>query len=287
MNFSSNSKPLSGLANLARMNAASNNAASSLSSFWVVIGLVVAFFVVIVIYYRTIGYYLEVGWKRIYDLIRGREAVSVEIGGEGGLNGALKPMEDPSITGKTSMPDASDRPAGMPGATDADGLAALSGALKGTGRKEVFNVSRNIYKYSDAHAVCAALGAELATYDQVKEAYEGGADWCNYGWSKGQMALYPTQQSTYEKLQKGSPEYRSACGKVGVNGGYFDNPDLAFGVNCFGIKPPKSAMDELLESQVALPPSPAEIEFEKKVQKFRDQISTMNVLPFHKGQWSA
>jgi hypothetical protein len=73
---------------------------------------------------------------------------------------------------------------------------------------------------------------------------------------------------------------------VGLNGGYFDNPDLAFGVNCYGKKPPKSAMDELLESQVALPPTPAEIEFDKKVQKFRDQMATMTVLPFSKGQWS-
>ena len=285
MNFSS--KPLSGLANMVRMNAANSNvsAAGGLSSFWVVIGLIVAVFAVLVIYYKTVGYYLDVGWRRIYDLIQGRESVSVEIGGEGGLSGSLKPMEDPSITGKTTMPDALDRPAGMPGATEGGSLGSLSRAL--SGRKEVFNVSRNIYKYSDAPAVCAALGAELASYEQVKEAYEGGADWCNYGWSKGQMALYPTQQSTYEKLQKGSPEYRNACGKVGVNGGYFDNPDLAFGVNCFGLKPPKSAMDELLESQVALPPSPAEIEFDKKVQKFRDQIATMNVLPFHKGQWAS
>jgi hypothetical protein len=280
MNFSSNSKPLSGLANMVRMNAANSGAATSLSSFWVVIGLIVAVFIALVIYYKSIGYYLDVGWRRIYDMIRGRESVSVEVGGDGGISGALKPME-------SAMPDATDRPAGMPGAAEGGSLGSLSRALASSGRKEVFNVSRNIYKYSDAPAVCAALGAELASYEQVKEAYEGGADWCNYGWSKGQMALYPTQQSTYEKLQKGSPEYRTACGKVGVNGGYFDNPELAFGVNCFGLKPPKSAMDELLESQVALPPSPTEIEFEKKVQKFRDQIATMNVLPFHKGQWAA
>jgi hypothetical protein len=131
------------------------------------------------------------------------------------------------------------------------------------------------------------MNTELASYDQVKSAFEHGADWCNYGWVKGQMAVYPTQRETYQKLQKGAPEFRSACGKPGVNGGYFDNPELRFGVNCYGKKPAKKASDEIIESQVAIPPSPAEIEFDKQVQKFRDQLDMTSILPFHKGQWSA
>ena len=97
-------------------------------------------------------------------------------------------------------------------------------------KKEVFNIKENRYKYEDAEPLCNALGAELATYEQVKEAYERGADWCNYGWVKGQRAVYPTQPGTYEKMQKGPKEQRQACGKPGINGGYFDNPDLRFGV---------------------------------------------------------
>jgi hypothetical protein len=65
------------------------------------------------------------------------------------------------------------------------------------GRKEVFNVSQNKYSYYDAQALCKSLGAELATYDQVKEAYDQGADWCNYGWVDGQMAVYPTQEKSW------------------------------------------------------------------------------------------
>ena len=34
----------------------------------------------------------------------------------------------------------------------------------------------------------AAFDAELASYDQVKDAWQKGADWCNYGWVKGQAA---------------------------------------------------------------------------------------------------
>jgi hypothetical protein len=150
----------------------------------------------------------------------------------------------------------------------------------------VFNVSRNIYTYHDAAAVCSALDGDLATYEQVKDAYEQGADWCNYGWVQGQMAVYPTQKDTYEKLQKGRPQYHNACGRPGVNGGYFDNPELLFGVNCFGVRPPKNAMDELNTSEVSLPPSTEEIEFEKQVQKFRDQLDDTTVLPFNKNSWS-
>jgi hypothetical protein len=200
-----------------------------------------------------------------------------------------------------------DRPAGMPGSTPAPSgsSCSISSSISSLlhddehkkeepqpsgmyhGGSEVFNISKNVYTFNDAAAVCAAAGAELATYDQVKEAYNAGADWCNYGWIKGQMAVYPTQKATWEKLQKGGPEFRNACGQPGVNGGYFDNPELRFGVNCYGKKPAMKASDELLDSQVSLPQSPAELEFEKQVQKFRDQMDTAAVLPFHKGQWNA
>ena len=180
-----------------------------------------------------------------------------------------------------------ERPTGMPGASSTDGsLFGSLGDVMPRGN-EVFNMSRNVYTFHDAAAVCAAVGAELASYDQVKEAYDRGADWCNYGWIKGQMAVYPTQKETYEKLQKGAPEFRNACGVPGVNGGHFDNPELRFGVNCYGRKPTKKASDELIESQVALPASPEQIEFDKQVQKFREQMDANTILPFSKGRWTA
>jgi hypothetical protein len=243
--------------------------------FWPVLTIILVIFVGLIVYNRTIGYSLDLGWSRLYNKILGRETVEVDVGStaapEAGIQATLKPEE---------------LPPGMPGAAATDDTILGSLSSLGPSRNEVFNVSKNIYTYADAPAVCAALGAELATYEQVKDAYDNGADWCNYGWVKGQMAIYPTQKETYEKLQKGAPEYRNACGQVGVNGGYFDNPELRFGVNCFGKRPSKNATDELLESQVALPPTTAEIEFEKRVQKFRDQLNTITVLPFRRGQWS-
>jgi hypothetical protein len=245
------------------------------SNFWFIMLIVLIIFICLVVYYKTIGYKLDIGWRRIYELIRGQESVSVDIA-DGALSGSLTPMTIPS----------NELPSGLPGASENDGLLSDISKLV-PARKEVFNVSKNIYKYSDASAVCSALGAELATYEQVKDAYESGADWCNYGWTKGQMALYPTQKSTWDKLQSGPAEYNNACGRIGVNGGYFDNPELAFGVNCYGVKPSKNATDELMEAQIALPPTAEEIEFDKRVQKFRDQLNTTTVLPFHRGQWSS
>jgi hypothetical protein len=287
MNFdiARNTRPLTNAANAAvNMMTKNSNVVGGgvFNKFWAVMVLILVVFVAMVIYYKTIGYYLEIGWNRIYAMITGRTDVSAEIGGESGLSADLKPMDAPP---QPNLPAVDARPPGMPGATD--GTPLFSSLSIGGPKKEVFNVSRNIYTYNDAAAVCQALGAELANYEQVQEAYNKGADWCNYGWTKGQLALFPTQKETWEKLQKGPAEYRNACGgRPGVNGGYFDNPELRFGVNCIGVKPPRNATDELLESQVALPPTPDQIEFDKKVQKYREQMNTITVLPFQKGQWT-
>lgn len=281
----------------------SSNMFSSLSSPIFAGLLILVFFIVIFVYHENIGYYVKVGWNRMRAMMGYKTQLDVDMGpGAPGENPVLSASVYPADAGPSGierpfearpsppMLPPEDRPSGMPGATTESISSALFGDLNEPlgSRKEVFNLSRNIYTFHDAAAVCAAAapGGELATYDQVKEAYENGADWCNYGWIKGQMAVYPTQKDTYEKLQKGSPQYRNACGKPGVNGGYFDNPDLRFGVNCYGVKPVKKASDELLESQVALPPSPEEIEFDRQVQKFREQMDAATILPFRKGQWT-
>ena len=87
------------------------------------------------------------------------------------------------------------------------------------GNKEVFHIGDNIYTYNEAKMICNAYDGELADYSQVENAYKSGAEWCSYGWSKGQMALYPTQKLTYEKLKK-IPGLENSCGRPGINGGY-------------------------------------------------------------------
>ena len=76
------------------------------------------------------------------------------------------------------------------------GIMNVSGGIM-IPKNEVFNISNNLYTYDDAQAICSVYGAQLATYDQVEEAYKDGAEWCNYGWSENQMAFFPTQKSTW------------------------------------------------------------------------------------------
>jgi hypothetical protein len=158
--------------------------------------------------------------------------------------------------------------------------------LPNVGAPEVFNVSKNTFTYYDAEPLCRALGAELATYDQVKQAWERGADWCNYGWVKGQAAVYPTQKGTWDRIQAGPEEQRNACGVPGLNGGFFDNPELRFGVNCYGNKPNQSQHDEAKMNQGA-PLSPGALEVQKKVAKFRTEAASIGVMPFNSDKWSS
>lgn len=102
--------------------------------------------------------------------------------------------------------------------------------------KQVFNVSNNLYTYEEAQKVCSAFDASLATYDQIEQSYANGGEWCNYGWSDGQMAFFPTQKETWEQLQD-NPNTKNICGRPGINGGYIENPYVRFGANCYGIKP--------------------------------------------------
>jgi hypothetical protein len=156
------------------------------------------------------------------------------------------------------------------------------------GRKEVFNISKNSYTYYDAEPLCKALNSELATYEQVKQAYAQGAEWCNYGWVKGQMAVYPTQQGTFDILQSGPENQRMSCGNPGLNGGYFDNPELRYGVNCYGTRPDQKAHDATaVSSGEGAPLSPGSLEQEKKTAKYRGETNYISVLPWNKSSWSA
>ena len=38
-------------------------------------------------------------------------------------------------------------------------------------------------------------------------------------------------------MQENDPNRKDVCGLPGINGGYIDNPNIRFGVNCYGYKP--------------------------------------------------
>lgn len=153
-------------------------------------------------------------------------------------------------------------------------------------RKQVFNIPENNFVYPDAKALCSAYGARLATYQEVEEAYKDGGDWCNYGWSDGQMALFPTQQKTFDELQK-IEGHENDCGRPGVNGGYIANPAVKFGVNCYGYKPRMTDVEEeLMATEPIYPKTLKDKAMENRVNYWKDKLSEVLVSPFNHNSWS-
>ena len=151
---------------------------------------------------------------------------------------------------------------------------------------QVFNIPGNNFVYPDAKALCAAYGSRLATYKEVEDAYNGGAEWCNYGWSDGQMALYPTQQKTWDKLQT-IEGHENDCGRPGVNGGFIQNPAVKFGVNCYGYKPQMTPEEEdLMATNPIYPKTLKDMAMERRVNYWKDKLSSVLVSPFNHTNWS-
>ena len=151
---------------------------------------------------------------------------------------------------------------------------------------EVFNVRDNVYTYDDAKLVCDAYDSKLATYSQVEETYNKGGEWCNYGWSADQLALFPTQSSTYNELMK-TKDHKHDCGRPGVNGGYIANPNVRFGVNCYGKKPAiTKEEEEMMKNITPYPKNQKEEEIEETVNKWKNNLDDILVSPFNYGQWN-
>jgi len=153
-------------------------------------------------------------------------------------------------------------------------------------KKQVFHIPDNKYTYDDARAICKAYDARLATYKELSESYDKGADWCGFGWSDGQMALYPTQFDKWQNLQK-IPGHEHDCGRPGINGGYISNPKVKYGINCYGYKPKINDVEiQDMETKPMYPKTKKEIEFEKKVEKWKERLPDILISPFNHDNWS-
>lgn len=151
---------------------------------------------------------------------------------------------------------------------------------------QVFNISGNNYSFDDAKALCKAYGSELATYSQIEDAYKNGAEWCNYGWSANQMAFYPTQKTTWDKLQK-IKGHKHDCGRPGINGGFIQNPRVRFGVNCYGPKPNITQEEqEIMNKSVIYPLTQEERQIKQKTDQYKKNLSQILVSPFNYENWS-
>ena len=134
--------------------------------------------------------------------------------------------------------------------------------------------------------MCKAYDGELANYKQIKDAYDGGADWCGYGWSDDQMIFYPTQYEKWSQLQK-IEGHEHDCGRPGINGGYVDNPDARFGANCYGYKPDINNEEKMLmQNSTLFPKTMKEVKFDKKVAEYKNKLSDILISPFNNKSWS-
>lgn len=164
--------------------------------------------------------------------------------------------------------------------------SSLSQQDSSTDQPQVFNIPGNYYGYHDAKALCKAYGGRLAKYDEIESAYNDGAEWCNYGWSYGQMALYPTQKTTYNNLQK-IKGHKHDCGRPGINGGYIANPGVKFGVNCYGVKPKINQEEQhLMDVTTPYPKTKQDLEFEQSVSYWKNKLDDILVSPFNYTSWN-
>jgi hypothetical protein len=147
-------------------------------------------------------------------------------------------------------------------------------------------VSNNKYDYDQSKAICSAYDSRLATWKEIDKAYDKGADWCSMGWSDGQMALYPTQYNKWSKLQD-IAGHEQDCGRPGVNGGYIANPNVRFGVNCFGFKPEITRDDKIaMKMSPMYPTTRREHIFDKQVDYWKNKLPSLTVSPFNHNNWS-
>ena len=96
--------------------------------------------------------------------------------------------------------------------------------------EEVFHVSKSTsVDERNPTNVCAAYGARVATVAEITDAYNMGADWCEFGRVSDNKSVLPTRSkecSLSNPATKGILEVRPYT------------LDYKQGVNCYGIKPP-------------------------------------------------
>ena len=155
--------------------------------------------------------------------------------------------------------------------------------LKFLKKKQVFHIPQNTFNFIEGKALCKAYGGRLATYDELEDAYKTGADWCSYGWSKNQMALFPTQKEKWDELQK-IKGHEHDCGRPGVNGGYIKNPNVNFGVNCYGKKPEMIDPDAL--NKPLYPVTKQDKMLDSLSQQYEKNLKNIDVSPFNHENWS-
>lgn len=72
------------------------------------------------------------------------------------------------------------------------------------------------------------------------------------------------------------------CGIPGLNGGFFPNAEIKFGVNCYGVKP----VGELSKAKDPYCPDQNFCKMEQNYQA-ANKLDTDEIVGFNKEQWNA
>jgi hypothetical protein len=135
--------------------------------------------------------------------------------------------------------------------------------------KEVFYISDNIFSYNDSKCLCSNMNSKLATKEDLISAYNNGFSNNSYGWVDKQQAFFVKQPCDVKN---------DKTKRAGLNGGFFSNPELKFGVFCYGIKP----YGQLVKEKE--PICDKEICDTKKFNA--ERLKNLNISPFNKDSWS-
>ncbi len=118
----------------------------------------------------------------------------------------------------------------------------------GSKEPQLYHIFENVYSFKEAQQECTKRGAGMATFKQLTDAYNAGADWCSYGWIDNGEAYVANRTGKCMPKQG-----LLSAGRLGET--------VNFGAYCFGVVPtgvvPASATSNPTPSAAPVVPSTA------------------------------
>jgi hypothetical protein len=93
--------------------------------------------------------------------------------------------------------------------------------IDGSKRSQVYHVFANAYTFAEANEKCKKHNSRLASPSELKDIYDNGVYWCNWGWSSDGHAYMPNNDPKCNQ-------------SIGLLAGSNIDPYLKLGVNCYG-----------------------------------------------------
>jgi hypothetical protein len=93
--------------------------------------------------------------------------------------------------------------------------------IDGSKKSQVYHVFANAYTFAEANEKCKKHNSRLASPSELKDIYDNGVYWCNWGWSSDGHAYMPNNDPKCNQ-------------SIGLLAGNNIDPYLKLGVNCYG-----------------------------------------------------